>query len=106
MEAINNSTQEEELNECPISLMAKADQDTIYWDQAIKQPDAQQFLEAALEEIQTHEVNGHWEVVLIDNLPDGMKRKRQVRTNEFYKHKARLNIHRDQQEYGVNYWET
>jgi hypothetical protein len=80
-----------------------------------EQPDAQQFLEAALEEIRTHEFNGHWEVVQIDNLPDGtpvldpvwtMKRKRWLRTNKVYKHKARLNIHGGQQECGVNYWET
>jgi Reverse transcriptase (RNA-dependent DNA polymerase) len=35
-----------------------------------------------------------------------MKRKRRLRTNEIYKHKARLNIHGGQQELGVNYWET
>jgi hypothetical protein len=115
MEAINYSTQEEEIIKCPILLMAKTDQDTMYWDQAMKQPDSQQFLEAALNEIQTHEVNKHWEVVPINELPDStpvldpvwsMKRKRHLRTNEVYKHKARLNIHGGQQEYGINYRET
>jgi Reverse transcriptase (RNA-dependent DNA polymerase) len=115
LEAINYSTQEEEIIACPISLMASTDQDTMYWDQAMKQPDAQKFLEAALDEIRTHEVNKHWEVIPIDQLPSGtpvldpvwsMKRKRRLRNNEVYKHKARLNIHGGQQEYGVNYWET
>jgi Reverse transcriptase (RNA-dependent DNA polymerase) len=114
MEAINCSTQEEEIIECPILLMARTDQDTMYWDQAMKQPDAHQFLEAALEEIQTHKVNKHWEVIPIDQLPHGtpvldpvwsMKRKRRLRTNKVYKHKARLKIHGGQQEYCVNYWE-
>ena len=35
-----------------------------------------------------------------------MKRKRDIRTREVYKHKARLNIHGGQQEYGVHYTET
>jgi Reverse transcriptase (RNA-dependent DNA polymerase) len=35
-----------------------------------------------------------------------MKRKRRLKTNKFYKHKARLNIHGGQQQHGVNYWET
>jgi hypothetical protein len=91
MEAINYSTQEEETIECPISLMAKTDQDTMYWGQAMKQLDAQQILEAALDEIRTHEVNKHWEVIPVNQLPDGtpvldpvwsMKRKRRLRTNE------------------------
>jgi hypothetical protein len=101
--------------ECLLSVVARADEDTMYWDQAIKQPDADKFLEAAFEEIKTHEDNHHWEVVPIEDLPEdtpvldpvwNMKRKRRLKTNKVYKHKARLNIHGGQQEYGVNYWET
>lgn len=35
-----------------------------------------------------------------------MKRKRDIRTRQVYKHKARLNIHGGQQEYGVHFTET
>jgi Reverse transcriptase (RNA-dependent DNA polymerase) len=35
-----------------------------------------------------------------------MKQKRRLLTNEIYKHKARLNIHGGQQQFGVNFWDT
>jgi hypothetical protein len=35
-----------------------------------------------------------------------MKRKRDLVTREVYKHKARLNVHGGQQQFGVNYFET
>jgi hypothetical protein len=35
-----------------------------------------------------------------------MKRKRRLTTNEIYIHKARLNMHGGQQEFGKDYWET
>jgi Reverse transcriptase (RNA-dependent DNA polymerase) len=98
-----------------LALAASNDPDTMYWDQAIKQPDSQEFIKAAIDEISTHQENGHWEVVPKEIVPDGMrvldaiwsmKRKRRLKTNEIYKHKARLNVHGGQQEFGQNYWET
>jgi hypothetical protein len=115
LEALNYDGEEEEINECPMLVIARTDEDTMYWDQAMKQPDADKFLNAAFEEIKTHEENKHWEIVPIEDLPDdtpvldpiwSMKRERRLKTNEVYKHKARLNIHGGQQEHGVNYWET
>jgi hypothetical protein len=35
-----------------------------------------------------------------------MKRKRQLLTNKMCKHKARLNMHGGQQQYGINFWDT
>jgi hypothetical protein len=35
-----------------------------------------------------------------------MKRKRDIKTRIFYKHKARLNVHGGQQEFAVNFFET
>jgi Reverse transcriptase (RNA-dependent DNA polymerase) len=105
----------EESFESPLSMIAKADEDTMYWDQAMKQPDSDNFLQAVFDEIKTHEENLHWEVVPIEDLPEdtpvldaiwSMKRKQRLKTNEVYKHKARLNIHGGQQEIGVNYWEN
>ena len=99
----------------PMTLLAQTDADTMYWDQALKQPDADKFIEAAIDEVSTHQQQAHWKIILRDQVPKGtkvldsvwsMKRKRRVKTNEVYKHKARLNVHGGQQEMGVNYWET
>jgi hypothetical protein len=62
--------EEEEFFESPLSMIAKADEDTMYWDQAMKQPDSKNFLQAAFDEIKTHEENQHWEVVPIEDLPE------------------------------------
>ena len=35
-----------------------------------------------------------------------MKRKRRIDTCKVYKWKARLNVHGEKKEFGVNYWET
>jgi hypothetical protein len=35
-----------------------------------------------------------------------MKRKRDIKTRKVYKHKARLNVHGGQQEFGVNFFEA
>jgi hypothetical protein len=87
----------------------------MYWHQALQQPDSAQFIQAAKDEINTYEINKHWEVVLMDQVPKNMpildsvwsmKRKRRLKTNKVYKHKARLNIQGGQQQHGVNNWET
>jgi hypothetical protein len=99
----------------PICLLAKTGGDTMYWDQAVRQHDADKFIDAAVDEVNTHQKNGHWAVIAKQDVPNGqpvldavwsMKRKRRLLTNEIYKWKARLNLHGGQQEYGINYWET
>jgi Reverse transcriptase (RNA-dependent DNA polymerase) len=81
----------------------------------MKQPDADQFIKAMAEEIQSHEENHHWEVITRDVIPLGthtlpviwsMRKKRQIDTHAIYKWKARLTIHGGEQEQGINYWET
>ena len=98
-----------------IAFMASNDPDVMYYDQAMKQPDAGKFAQACNEEIAAHHDNAHWEVVPRSGLPANtkvvpsvwaMKRKRRIDTREVYKWKARLNIHGGKQEYGVHYWET
>jgi len=92
-----------------------ADEDTMYLNQAKKEPDWKQFHEAMIKEIKDHTDGKHWEVVPRDSMPKGhramrgvwsMKRKRRVGTGEVYKWKARLCIDGSSQEKGVNYWET
>jgi len=99
----------------PLAYAASADPDTMYLDQAMREPDREKFIEAMQKEIKDHEERGHWEVVPRDSLPKGtpilpavwsMKRKRRLTTREVYKWKARLTIHGGKQQYGVNYWDT
>jgi Reverse transcriptase (RNA-dependent DNA polymerase) len=72
----------------------------------MKQPDADQYINAMTEESQAHEDNHHWEVVSRDVIPHGTpilpalwarRRNRCIATQAIYKWK---------QEHGINYWET
>jgi hypothetical protein len=99
----------------PIAFKASTDPDTMYYHEAMAAPDRGQFLEAIIKEVNAHIENEHWELIPIESVPDGtkildsiwsMKRKRDIKTQQVYKHKARLNIHGGQQEYGVHYTET
>jgi hypothetical protein len=99
----------------PILFAATSDPDTMYLHQAQREPDWEQFKLAMLEEVQAHEDNGHWEVVLRKDIPEGtdilpsvwsMKRKRRIDTRAVYKWKARLTVHGGKQKQGVNFWET
>jgi hypothetical protein len=77
----------------PMSLLAKNDGDTMYWDQAMKQHDSAEFLKAAIDEVTSHQENGHGNVIRKDDVPKNetvldavwsMKRKRRLLTNEIY----------------------
>lgn len=99
----------------PIAFKASTDPDTMYYHEAISAPDKDQFLKAIVDEVNAHIDGNHWKLVPRESVPKGekildsvwaMKRKRDIKTREVYKHKARLNIHGGQQEYGVHYKET
>ena len=99
----------------PIAFLAKTDQDTLYYHQAMKATDAKEFRKAMQGEVNDHCENDHWIVLRRNQVPEGvkvldsvwaMKRKRRIKTKQVYKWKARLNIHGGQQEFGINYWET
>ena len=101
--------------EDPIAFAATTNPDILYWDQAMKAPDRDKFLEAVKVELDGHEQMGNYEPIPIDEVPKGMKlldmvwsmrRKRRIKTQEVYKWKARLNVHGGQQEHGVHYWDT
>ena len=83
--------------------------------QALKQPDALQFIKAVIREINGHIKNDHWRIIPRQDVPEGhkvtpsvwaMRRKRNLVTNEIKSHKARLNLHGGKQVYGVNYYDT
>ena len=99
----------------PISFLAKTDPDTMYYHQAMKADDSKQFRRAMQGEVDSHNSSQHWAIRRRDQVPEGvkvldsvwaMRRKRQIKTKQVYKWKARLNIHGGQQEHGINYWET
>jgi hypothetical protein len=77
------------------SVLASKDGDTMYWDQAIKQHNWKEFIKPAVDKITTHQENGHWKVVPLQDVPQGtpvlIKRQRRLMTKEVYKHKSRLN---------------
>ena len=99
----------------PVVFAASADPDTMYFPEAMRELDKDKSVEAMQKEIQYHKTNGHWEIVpktkvllgtKILDMVWAMKRKRHISTEQVYKWKAHLNIHRGQQEHGINYWET
>eukprot|EP00957_Ditylum_brightwellii_P008523 646817-Ditylum_brightwellii.AAC.1 len=55
----------------PIVFAAKHYPDTMYFHQAIKQPDAPHFVEATIKEISGHIERGHWQLIPIEDVPKG-----------------------------------
>ena len=94
---------------------ATTNPDILYWDQAMKAPDRDKFIEAVRNELDGHEKMGNYEPVPLNEVPAGtrlldmvwsMRRKRKIKTQEVYKWKAQLNVHGGQQVHGVHYWDT
>jgi hypothetical protein len=94
---------------------ATADPDTMYWHEAMKEPDREEFLKAAQKEVDDQVKNGNFSIVKRSELPKdarvlpavwAMRRKRRIKTGEIYKWKARLNIDGSKQRPGIDYWET
>jgi hypothetical protein len=82
-------------------MAASSDPDTIYFHEAMREPDRQQFIRAMKKKVESHTNNAVWKLVPKDTIPLGtkvlpavwaMKRKRRIDTREIYKWKARLNI--------------
>ena len=99
----------------PIAFKAKSDPDTLYYHEAMQADDREQFTDAMIQEINSHNDNEHWELMLRKDVPKchkilsaiwAMRRKRRIATGEIYKWKARINVHGGQQIKGVHYEET
>lgn len=102
-------------NHHPVLLVSQAELDTMYLDQALKAADKAEFIKAMVEEVKLQTKNGHWQIIPVEDVPHGhevlpaawaMKHKHQIKTQEVYKWKVRLNLHGGMQTYGVNFWET
>jgi hypothetical protein len=111
----DKALQQFETDPIAFALKATSDPDTMYYHQAMKEPDSAQFKAAMTKEVDAHTVKKHWEIVRRDQVPSGikvlpsvwaMKRKRRIDTREIYKWKARLNIGGHMMEHGVHFHET
>ena len=98
----------------PIAFQDTSDPDTMYWGQAMKEPYERKFQEAAIKDFNDHSDRGHWEMIERKDVPEdkkvipavwSMKRKRDIKTREILKYKARLNFHGGKQVYGEDYFE-
>ena len=85
----------------PMAYKATTDPDTMYWHQAMKEPDRDEFVKASIKEVDDQINNGIFSIVPATEVPKGvkplpavwqMKRKRDIRSRKVKKWKARLNI--------------
>jgi hypothetical protein len=91
-----------------LAFAASADPDTMYYHEAMQEPDAEQFEKAMEKEVANHLANETFVIRPRSVVPEGvqivpsvwaMKRKRKISTGEVYKWKARLNWDGSKQDY-------
>lgn len=94
---------------------ATSDPDTMYHHEAMKQPDAVEFRVAMDKEWDDQLKNGNFTVIHRSEVPEGatvlptvwqMRRKRDIRTRQIKKYKARLNIDGSKMRQGLHYDQT
>jgi hypothetical protein len=105
----------ESLDDPLVAYKATNDPDTLYYDEAMKEPDAPQFKASMVKEVHDHTNRKHWVLINRTAVPRGetilpavwaMKRKRSITTREIYKWKSRLNIGGHKMIAGKHYGET
>ena len=98
----------------PIAFHAEMMGDIMYFNQAMTQPDAAEFIKAVVREVDAHIQNDYWILVKRSEVPDGievipsvwaMQCKQNLTTNEITKYKGQLNVHGGKQVYGMNYFD-
>jgi hypothetical protein len=99
----------------PVAFTSATDEGNMYYNQAMRAPDKQNFVEVAVKEIYDHITSKHWVLMPRYHVQKGvkvldtvwsMKRKRDIKTSKVYKHKSRLNVYGGQHEFAVNFFET
>ena len=97
------------------ALKAVADPDVMYMHQAMKQDDKKEFVKAMQKEVDDQTNNGNFSIVRRTEVPQGktilnavwqMRRKRDIKTREIKKYKARLNIDGSKMTKGIDYDDT
>ncbi len=105
-----------EINDAnPIAYKASTDPDTMYMHQAMMEPDKGEFIKAMQKEVEDQMSNGNFTIVHKDEVPKDkvilpavwqMRRKRDIKTRQIKKYKARLNIDGSRMKPGVHYDQT
>jgi hypothetical protein len=99
----------------PIAFHAEMMGNILYLQQALRQPDAKEFVQAVIKEVNGHVDCNNWTLKKRREVPEDvqiipsvwlMQCKRDLTTNEIKSHKPRLNLHGRKQIYGMNYYET
>jgi hypothetical protein len=99
----------------PIAFHAEMMDDIVYLQQALKQPDANQFVQAVIKEVNRHMDSNNWTLQKQREVPEDvqivssvwfLQCKRDLTTSKVKSHKARLNLHGIKQVYRMNYFET
>ena len=94
---------------------ASTDPDTMYLHEAMKEPDREKFKEAMQREVDDQMNNGNFSIMKRIDVPRDkpilpavwqMKRKRDIKTRQVKKYKARLNIDGSRMKAGVHYDQT
>jgi hypothetical protein len=98
-----------------LGYKASTDPDTMYYHQAMREPDRDKFLAAIDKECEAHYKEGNYKLIKRSNMPEGatllssvwqMKRKRKPSTGEISKYKARMNVDGSKMIKGLHYEET
>ncbi len=99
----------------PIAIHAEMMGDILYLQQVLRQPDAKEFVQAVIKEVNGHVDCNNWTLKKRSKVPEdvqivpsvwSMQCKRDLTTNKIRSHKARLNLHGKKQIYRMNHYET
>jgi hypothetical protein len=98
----------------PFAFLAKMMGDVMHLHQALRQPNARQFVDSVIKEINGHNDCKHWVVTPRSEVPKNtdilpsvwaVRCKHNLTTSKITKHKARLNLHGGKQEFGMTYYD-
>jgi hypothetical protein len=98
-----------------LAFKASTDPDTMYMHEAMREPDSAQFRQAMDKEMTDQLANGNFSLIRRKDVPKGriilpavwqMKRKRDIKTQQVKKYKARLNIDGSKMRPGEHYDQT
>ncbi len=98
----------------PIAFHAEMMGDIMYLQQALKQLDAKEFVQAVIKEVNEHVDSNNWTLHKWSKVTEDVQivpsvwslwHKHDLTTNKVNSHKARLNLHGRKQVYGMNYFE-
>ena len=99
----------------PMAFKASSDPDTMYMHEAMREPDKGQFILAMKKEVDDQMKNGNFSLIKKIDVPKDkiilpavwqMKRKRDIKSREIKKYKARLNIDGSKMKKGIHYNQT